>query len=76
MMSKDRLQVELKLEEYKILREEMNEETKEQDSLINICLTSVTAVIAFALSQHLSVILLAAYPIIFFLLSMFIRHRE
>lgn len=68
--------IETKIQEYMMLREEMNEEIKVQDSIINICLTSTTAVLAFAFSQHMSLILLAAYPIIFFCLSMFIRHRE
>lgn len=75
-MSDDRQQINVKLEEYKLLREEMCDEIRTQDSLINICLTSVTAVLAFAFSQHLSIVLLAAYPIIFFLLFRFIRHRE
>lgn len=75
-MSENRQEQSTKMEEYKMLREELNDAMKTQDSLINICLTSVTAVLAFAFSQHLSVILLAAYPIIYFLLCKFIRHRE
>lgn len=75
-MLSDQQVVEMKLEEYKMLRTEMNYEMQAQDSLINICLTSVTAVITFAFSQHMSMILLATYPILYFLLVRFLRHRE
>lgn len=65
-----------KMQEYILLREEMNEEMKAQQSIYNVCLTTVSALFAFAFAQKSSMVLLAAHILIMFFLSQNIRHTK
>jgi len=64
------------LEEYRMLREEINEKLRAQDDIIKTCLTFVTAIITISLSIGNRYVLLLIQPIILVCLLRYNSYRS